>query len=80
MILGILGSNPRLRDRELKIDAARPFRRWSPTATSVELRAFLHNVRTFSADKASEKILEEIRSVMETDKDGQEAAEEAKAA
>ena len=38
LIVGILGSNPRLRDRELKIDAAKPFRRWSKTTTIGDLR------------------------------------------
>ena len=64
MILGILGSNPRLQDRELKIDAAKPFRRWSATATSVELRAFLHDVRTFSALPESREKLERLRQFM----------------
>ncbi|MGH9363621.1 MAG: recombinase family protein, partial [Thermoanaerobaculia bacterium] len=34
VIVEILGSNPRLRDRELRIDTAKPFRRWSSSSTS----------------------------------------------
>jgi len=62
LIVGILGSNPRLRDRELKIDAAKPFRRWSKTTTIGDLRAFVHDVRTFAVDETSEKKLENVRN------------------
>ncbi len=65
LILQILGSNPRLRDRELKIDAAKPFRRWSTAPTSGELRAFLHDVRTFLTDAESGEKLGKIRQLME---------------
>ncbi len=65
LILQILGSNPRLRDRELKIDAAKPFRRWSTAPTSGDMRAFLHEVRTFVADTESEEKLGMIRQLME---------------
>lgn len=61
LILQIVGSNPRLRDRELKIDAAKPFRRWSTAPTSGELRAFLREVRTFCADPSSREKLEKLR-------------------
>jgi site-specific DNA recombinase len=67
LIFQILGSNPRLLDRELKIDAAKPFRRWSSSATSVDLRAFVHEVRTFVADPYSGKKLEKLRSLMNSD-------------
>lgn len=59
-ILQILGSNPRLQDRELKIDVAKPFRRWSDSSDSTDLRAFLQEVRTFSAESASKKYLEAL--------------------
>jgi site-specific DNA recombinase len=79
LIVGILNSNPRLRDRELKIDAAKPFRRWSNTTTIGDLRAFVHDVRTFAVDEGSEKKFEKIRELMEADRVGQEAGEEGKA-
>jgi len=63
LILGILGSNPRLRDRELKIDVAKPFRRWSGTATISDLRAFVHDVRTFGADPANQDQIDAIREL-----------------
>lgn len=66
-ILQILGSNPRLRDRELKIDVAKPFRHWSKTPDSSDLRAFLHEVRTFLTEPESQEKLENVRQVMEAD-------------
>jgi site-specific DNA recombinase len=80
LILGILGSNPRLRDRELKIDVAKPFRRWSETPTSIDLRAFLQEVRTFLAEPESEEKLGNVWQLMEGSHAGQEAIEERKAA
>ena len=61
MIVGILGSNPRLRDRELKIDVAKPFRRWSKMTTIGDLRAFLQEVRTFATESSSREKIENIR-------------------
>jgi DNA invertase Pin-like site-specific DNA recombinase len=63
-IVQILGSNPRLQDRELKIDVAKPFRRWSETTTISDLRAFLQEVRTFLDDPESEKKLSDIRKIL----------------
>jgi hypothetical protein len=80
LIVGILGSNPRLRDRELKIDAAKPFRRWSKTTTIGDLRAFVHDVRTLAADESSEKRLENTRTFMEADRAGEEVGGNGKAA
>jgi DNA invertase Pin-like site-specific DNA recombinase len=62
LIVQILGSNPRLRDRELKIDAAKPFRRWPSTPTDVDLRTFLHEVRTFLAKSGSSEMLGNLRA------------------
>jgi DNA invertase Pin-like site-specific DNA recombinase len=64
-IVQILGSNPRLIDRELKIDAAKPFRRWSETSDRTDLRAFLHEVRTFSVEPESRAKLENVGYLME---------------
>jgi site-specific DNA recombinase len=67
LILQIVGSNPKLQDRELKIDVAKPFRRWSETSTSSDLRAFVHDVRTFATDPDSEERLKNLRLLMEND-------------
>lgn len=66
-ILQILGSNPRLQDQELKIDAAKPFRRWSNLSDSGDLRAFLQEVRTFVADPETEEKLEKLRLLNDGD-------------
>jgi hypothetical protein len=66
-ILQILGSNPRLRDRELMIDAAKPFRRWSKASDITDLRAFLHEVRTFLASSESYKKIEDVRKIFAVD-------------
>jgi hypothetical protein len=65
-ILQILGSNPRLYNQKLRIDAAKPFRRWSKLSTSSDLRAFLHEVRTFLAKPESNKKLDNIRQLIDT--------------
>ncbi len=62
-IVQILGSNPRLQDRELKIEAAKPFRRWSKESSITDLRAWLHEVRTFLAKSESSEKIEDIRKI-----------------
>lgn len=57
----ILGSNPRLIDRELKIDAAKPFRRWSKSSNFTDLRAFLQEVRTFVGQSNADEVTAKIR-------------------
>ena len=47
-ILTIVGSNLILTDRELNIDARKPFRRWSKSSNLSHLRAFMRDIRTFS--------------------------------
>lgn len=79
-ILQILGSNPRLHDQELKIDAAKPFRRWSKSSDSGDLRAFLQEVRTLVVKPESRKKLENIRQLMKERRAGREEDEEGKAA
>ena len=61
LLLEVIGSNPRLLDRQLKIDAAKPFRRWSESSTSIDLRAWVREVRTFVADPVSEEKLRKLR-------------------
>lgn len=66
LILQIIGSNPLLLDRELKIDAAKPFRRWSRESTIVDLRTFVQEVRTFVTNPESAEQMEKMRSLMKT--------------
>ena len=47
LILNAVGSNLVLKDQELKIDARKPFRRWSNSSNFSDLRAFMRAVRTF---------------------------------
>jgi DNA invertase Pin-like site-specific DNA recombinase len=79
-ILQILGSNPRLMNRELKIDAAKPFRRWSDSSDSFDLRAFLQEVRTFVEKPESEEALGNISQIMEVGHAEPEKGEKSKAA
>ncbi len=67
MILTIVSSNPTLRDRELRIDAKRPFRRWPRTASISEMRGLVKDVRTLHAaqDQALLSIVAGIRQLDE---------------
>jgi len=56
LILGIVGSNPTLKDENLSIDARKPFRRWSETSTYSDMRAFMRDVRTFAENRNPETI------------------------
>jgi DNA invertase Pin-like site-specific DNA recombinase len=47
LILTIVGSNLVLKDQQLSIDARKPFRRWTKTSNTSDLRAFVRDVRTF---------------------------------
>lgn len=82
-ILQILGSNPRLRDRELKIDAAKPFRRWSKSIghwRPAGLSPRSSEVRTFLAEPGSTEKLGNTRQLMERSQAGREMKEEGKVA
>jgi site-specific DNA recombinase len=79
LTLQIVGSNPRLQDQELRIDAAKPFRRWSKDATNSDLRAFLHEVRTFLAEPESKEKLGNVRWLMKESHARQESGGKAKA-
>jgi len=46
-IIEMTGSNLVLKDRELRIDARKPFRRWSGRPTYSQMCAYLRDVRTF---------------------------------
>ena len=53
LILATVGSNLSLIDGKLNIDAKKPFRRWTETASISEMRAFVKEVRTLSSRKDS---------------------------
>lgn len=55
LILMTVGSNPVLKDRGLSIQAKKPFRRWSQTASRSDLRGFVKDVRTLWKDKEFRK-------------------------
>ncbi len=57
-ILEIAGSNPILTDQELRIDAAKLFRKWNNVASIPSLRGVVHDVRTLAAtdDEVKETI------------------------
>jgi site-specific DNA recombinase len=68
LIFQIVGSNPTLKDRKLSIDAAKPFRRWTKTARSSDLWAFMKDIRTLieTQDQAVMQMLSGIRHVTES--------------
>lgn len=49
-ILEIVGSNPVLIDKQLRIDAAKPFRGWSHIETIPTLRSVVEDVRTLAVE------------------------------
>ncbi len=51
LILDTVGSNPVLKDEKLNIDAKKPFRKWSGTASVSCLRAFVEDVRTLMKNR-----------------------------
>lgn len=48
LILTIVGSNLRLIDGKLSIDAAKPFRHWAETENISDMLAFVKDVRTLA--------------------------------
>jgi DNA invertase Pin-like site-specific DNA recombinase len=66
-ILTIVGSNLILKDRELSIDARKPFRRWSKSSNVSDLRAFVRDIRTFLWEENPEKreMIEGIRTLLD---------------
>jgi DNA invertase Pin-like site-specific DNA recombinase len=63
LILIIVGSNPTLKDKRLNIDARKPFRRWSKTASDSDMRAFMKDVRTLAQSDKLVTILAGIREL-----------------
>lgn len=65
-IVEIVGSNPRLLDKQLLIDVAKPFRRWPNAPIGGDMRAFLRDVRTFCKDPSSKEKLEKMRVILDS--------------
>jgi site-specific DNA recombinase len=65
LILTAVGLNLVLRDRELKIDVKKPFRRWTERASDSDLCAFLEDVRTLDHDE-TRKLSETLRHIAES--------------
>lgn len=63
-ILQICGSNFLLGSQEAKIDARKPFRRWTPDATISDLRAFVEDVKTFVSDPRHEEDLAKMEELV----------------
>lgn len=67
LILSIVGSNLVLKDKILLIEARKPFRRWTGTASNSDWRATLKDVRTFLLDRSPEsiQIIKGIRKIVQ---------------
>jgi DNA invertase Pin-like site-specific DNA recombinase len=64
-IVQIAGSNLVLKDRELMIDARKPFRRWPKKPTVSQMCAFIRDVRTFALDPTQTGVLWVIRELVQ---------------
>jgi DNA invertase Pin-like site-specific DNA recombinase len=69
LILETVGSNLTLKDRELRIDARKPFRRWADTANISNMRGFVKDVRTFLNTRGPEsaKLVQQLRQILKDD-------------
>ncbi|MBI4469805.1 MAG: recombinase family protein [Acidobacteria bacterium] len=61
LIVETVGSHLVLKDGKLSIQAKKPFRVWSGTASISDMRAYVKDVRTFFADPASLQEADRIR-------------------
>jgi site-specific DNA recombinase len=61
LILRTVGSNPTLRSKVLKVDAKKPFRRWSETPSHSVMSGLVQDVRTFCRDSDAATLLNQIR-------------------
>ena len=68
-ILETVGSNPRLTDGILSIEAKKPFRQWSDASSIREMRAVVDDVRTLSQSEPAdfEQIIANIREILSED-------------
>jgi hypothetical protein len=62
-IIAITGSNLVLKDRELTIDARKPFRRWPKKPTVSQMCGFLDDVRTFASGPDGDHLLFTLRDL-----------------
>jgi site-specific DNA recombinase len=71
LIVNIVGSNLVLSEQKLNIDARKPFRRWSKSPTSSDLRAFVKDVRTFLSGDTQEirEMIASIKTLLEGSSD-----------
>lgn len=53
-IIEVVGSNPTLTDRKLRVKAKKPFRKWTGTASRDDWWAFVEDVRTFAGSRHNE--------------------------
>jgi site-specific DNA recombinase len=70
IILTIVGSNPLLSDRIVRIDAKKPFRQWAGTVTLSQVLAVVEDVRTMTQSGTLTGMLASIRKLFEKHKDG----------
>jgi DNA invertase Pin-like site-specific DNA recombinase len=63
-IIQIAGSNLVLKDRELMIDARKPFHRWQQRPTNSQMCAFLEDVRTEFGGREGTQALETLRELV----------------
>lgn len=52
--LNTVGSNLVLKDQKLSIDARKPFRKWAPSSSFSDMRAYLEDIRTFVTEQNQE--------------------------
>jgi hypothetical protein len=66
IILSTVGSNLVLENKKLSIDVRKPFRQWADSTDISDLRAFVRDIRTFSADDNAElhALMQNIQEVM----------------
>jgi len=65
-IIAITGSNLVLKDRELTIDARKPFRRWPKKPTVSQMCAFLSDVRTYLTGPDGYKMHDALRGLVDS--------------
>ena len=65
LILEIVGSNPILRDKILRVEPAKPFQRKIKTREYSELLGFINDVRTLTDDETGRGLLAKIKHLRE---------------
>ncbi|HZR84215.1 MAG TPA: recombinase family protein [Candidatus Binatia bacterium] len=64
LIVETVGSNPRLRNRKLLLEAKKPFRRWPKKPSISEMWRYVQDVRTFAANPENEDTLKTLRDLV----------------